>query len=77
MMKKLYCFLRILAGCSVGVFLGSTAYTLWHYKTYPELYAMQSAPWYTSILFQGGMMVLVLILAFCSMWLIKRNQKNG
>jgi len=77
MMKKLYYALRILAGCSVGVFLGSSCYTVWHYNTYPGLYAMQSAPWYGSILIQGGLTAVTLLIAFLAMWLIKRKLKNG
>lgn len=76
-MEKLYNWLRILAGCSVGVFLGSCGYTFWHYKTHPELYAMNSAPWYTGLLFQGGVMAVTLLVAFLGMWLIRRKRKDG
>ncbi len=42
--------LNILMGSMFGVWLGHGLYVLWDYKTHPDLYAMQSAPWYTSIL---------------------------
>ena len=52
-MKKIYDFLGILIGVSIGVFLGHAIYIFWEYKSFPGLYAMQSAPWYTSILVYG------------------------
>ena len=38
--------LNIIIGSFVGVFIGHGLYVLWDLKTRPELYAMQSAPWY-------------------------------
>lgn len=52
-MKKVYDFLGLLIGVCIGVFLGHSIYTFWEYKSFPGLYAMQSAPWYTSILVYG------------------------
>ncbi len=50
MKEKINWILNILMGTMVGVWLGHGLYVLWDYKTHPDLYAMQSAPWYTSIL---------------------------
>lgn len=52
-MKKVYDFLGLLIGVCIGVFLGHVIFTFWDHHTFPELYAMQSAPWYTSILVRG------------------------
>lgn len=40
-------------GSMIGVFVGSGVYRYWHFRKYPDLYFIQSAPWYTSILIQG------------------------
>ena len=58
-MKKVYDFLGLLIGVCIGVFLGKVIFTVWDYMTFPGLYAMQSAPWYTSILVSGFFTVVV------------------
>ena len=63
MKKKLNQILNIIMGSLIGVFIGSGLYKYWHFQKYPDLYAMQSAPWYTGILV-NGLLVLVL-LAVC------------
>ena len=50
MLRKLNCFLNIVIGSFIGVFIGFGIYKFWHFKTYPNLYVMQSAPWYTELL---------------------------
>ncbi len=47
MLRKLNYFFNIVIGSFIGVFIGFGIYKFWHFKTYPNLYAMQSAPWYT------------------------------
>ncbi len=63
MKKKLNQILNIIMGSLIGVFIGSGLYKYWHFQKYPDLYAMQSAPWFTGILV-NGLLVLVL-LAVC------------
>ena len=63
MKKKVDQILNIIMGSFTGVFIGSGLYKYWHFRKYPDLYAMQSAPWYTSIL-TNGLFTLVL-LAIC------------
>jgi len=60
MLKKLNYILNILMGTCVGVFLGHGLYMFWDYRAHPDLYAMQSAPWYTSILVYGAFTVVIL-----------------
>lgn len=45
--------LNIAMGSSIGVFIGYSIYEYLHFKKYPQLYAMQSAPWYTGIFVYG------------------------
>ena len=61
MLRKLNCFLNIVIGSFIGIFIGYGIYKFWHFKTYPNLYAMQSAPWYTELLLDGAMVVVVVV----------------
>lgn len=61
MLKKANNFLNIVLGSCVGVFIGHGIYVFWDYKTRPSLYAMRSAPWYTSILLYGVFTAAVFI----------------
>jgi hypothetical protein len=60
MLKKINGILNIIMGSSVGVFIGHGIYVYWDYKVHPGIYAMQSAPWYTSILTYGLFTMVVL-----------------
>ncbi|MCD8144014.1 MAG: hypothetical protein LUD79_01525 [Oscillospiraceae bacterium] len=62
-MKKLNNFLNILIGAFVGVFIGHGIYIYLDFKTHPDLYAMQSAPWYTSIFVYGAVALTVVLVA--------------
>ncbi len=71
--KRLYDFLHILLCSCVGVFLGSSFFTFWHYRTYPELYAMQSAPWYLSIQTQAVFLAATVVIVLLLRWAIRRR----
>lgn len=62
-MKKPHQYLNNVMGAIVGVFLGRGLYVFWNYLTRLELYAMQSAPWYTTLLVHGA--VTLALLAVC------------
>ena len=76
MQKKINTFLNIIMGSSVGVLLGHGLYVYWEYPKYPELYEMQSAPWYTSILIYGSVTIILLTAAVLIKWLL-RERKNS
>lgn len=72
-MKKLYIILRIVLWSFAGVFIGSSLFK-WHdYKTHPDLYAMQSAPWYLSIEINAIFTIIVVIVILTVMWIIRKN----
>ena len=65
MLQKLNSALTIFIGALAGVFVVNAIYVFWDCFAYPDLYAAQSAPWYTSILFYGiaiGSAIIVLII---------------
>ena len=74
--KKLNTILNTIIGAFVGVFIGHGVYVVWNFKTRPELYAMQSAPWYTSILVYGAFIIVVLLICFVIKAIIKRKHKK-
>lgn len=60
--KKMNEVLNGIMGAFTGVFLGHGILEVWRYNTRPELYALQSAPWYTGILVYGAFIVVVLVI---------------
>lgn len=76
-MKKLRNLLKIAIWCLIGVFLGSTIYTVLDYKARPGLYAFYSAPWYTGILLGSGVTAaLVLVLLVILVILRRKTEKK-
>lgn len=47
----------------IGSFVGHKIYVFGDYKVHSYLYAMQSTPWYISILVQGIFAIIILITA--------------
>lgn len=74
-MKKLNHILNIIMGAFFGVLIGHGIYVVWDFKTNPELYAIQSAPWYTSILAHGVFTLVVLLVCIVIKAITKRKQK--
>lgn len=72
-MKKLNHMPNIIIGSVIGAFIGRCLYIVWNFKTHPELYAMQSAPWYTSILVDGAVALAVLLICIVMKISIKNN----
>ena len=75
-MKTLNRILNTIMGAFVGVFIGHGIYVFWDFKAHPDLYAMQSAPWYTSILLYGIATAVVLVLAIIIKLIIRQKLKQ-
>ena len=75
MLRKLNCFLNIVIGSFIGVFIGFGIYKFWHFKTYPNLYAMQSAPWYTELLLDGTLVAVLVVVCIILKLIIWRKLK--
>ena len=71
-LKKLNNLLNIVMSSFGGVFIGHAIYVFWEYRKYPGLYAIQSAPWYTSILVWGVFVAAVLLIAIIVKRVIKK-----
>lgn len=57
----------------LGAFTGHGIFVYWDYKTHPVLYAMQSAPWYTRILLDAAVTVVVVAIAIVAKLIIRRK----
>ena len=76
-MKKFMNILNIIIGTFIGVFIGHGIYVIWNYLKYPEIYAMQSAPWYTSILVYGVFTCVIVVVCSLIKVVIKLRIRNG
>ena len=75
MLRKVNCFLNIVIGSFIGVFIGIGIYKFWHFKTNPNLYAMQSAPWYTELLLDGVLVAVVVVVCMILKLIVRRKLK--
>lgn len=75
-MKRLNTFLNTIIGSFIGVFIGHVLWKIWDFKTSPELYAMQSAPWYTSILLYGVVTFVLVLVCVVIKVIIKHKKKK-
>ena len=76
MLKRLNQIANITIGSFIGVFIGYGIYVFWNYKTHPDLYAMQSAPWYTSIFVYGIVMLIFVMVAVIAKLIIRKKMKK-
>ena len=74
-MKKLYNSLKVALWCVVGVFIGTSIYQYIDYCQRPDLYALTSAPWYTSIQIGAVFTAAVVLILLLAMRIVKRKMK--
>ena len=75
MLRKLNCFLNIVIGSFIGVFIGFGIYKFWHFKAYPNLYTMQSAPWYIELLLSGALVAVLVVVCIILKLIIWKKLK--
>lgn len=63
MLKRINNLMNIVIGAAIGVFIGCGLYNFSDFKHHPELYAMQSAPWYTQLVPWGGVTIRIIAIA--------------
>ncbi|KAF5065486.1 hypothetical protein DSECCO2_273690 [anaerobic digester metagenome] len=76
MLKQLNNTLNIIMGSTIGVTIGHSIYQFINYEKFPNLYAIQSAPWYTSILIYGSVTIIVLLISIIIKIIIKQKLTN-
>ena len=73
MWKKVYDFLHIAIWAFIGVFLGGNLWRCYEYHARPELFVVQSAPWYLSILVNGLFTAVIILVLLVLRRLVKRK----
>lgn len=53
MKKRLDQILSVMIGAFIGVFIGHSLFKFVDFRRRPEIYAIQSAPWYTGLILRG------------------------
>ena len=74
-MKRLYYILKVLLGCLIGVFAGSSLYRCWDYAQRPDFYAVNFAPWYGQLLVNGVLTAVSALTMLLGLFLLKRKIK--
>ena len=72
-MRKLYLALKIAVWAVIVLFLGSAGRQVWHYRTHPELYVINSAPWYTGILVSAVFAAAAVVILMIAMWIVRKR----
>ncbi len=76
MLKRINQLLNIIMYCFIGFFIGYGIYAFWDYKTHPGLYAMQSAPWYSSLLLYGILTLIVLAICLIAKLILRAKMRR-
>jgi len=63
-------------GSFTGVFIGYSIYKYFDYVNHPDLYVVQSAPWYTSVQIQGLVTFVIIVIAIILKLLIKKKMRD-
>ena len=75
-MMKLKKLLNVIIGACLGCYVGHCIFILWNHEKHPEMYAMQSAPWYTSIWVNGILTLTVVVLCMLIKWILYHIEKK-
>jgi len=67
---------NIIVGTFIGIFIGHSLFVIYEYNKYPKIYALQSLPWYTSILLYGVFTIIIILILFVIKFVIKNIQKR-
>ena len=77
MLQKVKQFLQTAMCCSIGVYIGRAVWLWFDYKAHPGLYAMNSAPWYTPLLFGAVITAGILLAEGLALFFVNRQAKKG
>lgn len=77
MKKKINQVINIIMAAFVGVFIGHWIFLYLDYKNHPDLYMIQSAPWYTGILVYGMGTLAVLVICIGIKIVLKRKTNKS
>lgn len=78
MLERLNEFLNTLIGSLIGVFIAQFIFKYFVFKNldftkHPDLYELQSIPWYTTVIIYGVAIALIIFIAIIIKRLIKKK----
>ena len=76
-LKWLNIILNSIISSFIGVFIAHSIYRYIDYINHPELYKIQSAPWYTSIQIYGLAIAVIVFIAIIIKLLIKKKMRSN
>ncbi len=74
MKEKIEKVVRVVLGLGLGVFIGRSLWLWRDVSARPELYEANSAPWYTPLLIEGGVLAALILLGMLVLWLLGRRK---
>lgn len=75
-MSKVNRILNTIMNTVVAFFLCRSMFYIWDYLTNPDAYAMQSAPWYTAMLWLGAYTLVIVVVCSVIKAVIKHRIKK-
>lgn len=76
MLKRLNIILNSVIGSFIGIFIVHSIYKHFDYTKHPDLYELQSIPWYTSIQIYGLAVALIVFIVIIIKRLIKKKMRD-
>jgi len=81
MLERLNAYLNILIGSLIGVFIAHFIYKYSVFKNldftkHPDLYELQSIPWYTTVIIYGLATTFIIFIAIIIKLLIKKKIRD-
>lgn len=73
MKTKLNQIVNIIMISFICQFIGSGFYKYWHFRKYPAFHAVQSTPWYISILIHGLFTLVILTICIIIKVILKKR----
>ncbi|MBR2062214.1 MAG: hypothetical protein IJ969_02755 [Anaerotignum sp.] len=75
-MSKIKNVLNLIRILFCGYFVGHSVFVVWNHYKHPEIYAMQSAPWYTTILVDGIITLAVVLACTLIIFVLNHIEKK-
>ena len=75
MKRFLQIAMRVVIIASIVILIGSGIYQYMDYKRHPEIYMLNSAPWYTGLLIQGAFTLLIIIVCIIVLAIMGRKKQ--
>ena len=71
--KKIQTTLNIIIGSFGGTFIGHALERYMHYRKYPAIYEIHSAPWYTALIIPAIFTLIVILVCIVIKIVLKRK----